>query len=154
MAPKQTRTFPFNFITMWIRPNEQEHVACGFCSKQPAEYIIHQYIAVTDVLVEGMDRVWMKAIRQQMDGNYSAPVYQLACPDCCMDQASIALGKRRAIQQLFSIAAMVKQSGTPCSQVIVCTVRSINDEGDLWAVNAPSTNIEDVVQHLKTVERR
>src|SRR5258708_40098912 len=113
MAPKQTRTFPFTFITMWIRPNEQEHVACGFCSKQPAEYIIHQDLAVTDVLVEGMDRVWMKALRQQMDGNYSAPVYQLACPDCCMGRASIALGNRGAIWQLFTIFAMVEPGCAP-----------------------------------------
>lgn len=153
MASHQLATFPFNFITMWIRPGERKNMTCMFCQKYPVAYEIHQYIGVKDLLSGNFDQVWMRAIRQQVNGNYAPSYYQQVCFDCCIEQASTALGKRGPIQQLLAMASLSKkQAGIELSQVIVCTVKSYNDDGNLWAVNAPNTNIKEVAQHINTVE--
>jgi hypothetical protein len=107
-----------------------------------------------DMLAGGIDGAWMKSIRQQVSGNYKSAYRQPVCIEHCIHFGSIALGKRRPLQQLLTVASMsMTQQGVPLSVVIVCTVRSFNDEGDLWAVNVPSIVIEEVVRHLKTVKR-
>lgn len=124
-----------------------------FCQKHPVTYELHQYIGVNDLLTVGMDQAWMRAIRQQVNGNYQPTYYQPVCFDCCIEQASIALGKRGPIQQLLAMASLSKQqAGIELSQVIVCTVKSYNDDGSLWAVNAPNTTIKEVAKHINTVE--
>jgi len=154
MTQKQAETFPFEFILMWIRPKEQKDLKCLFCKKEPVAYELYQFVDMRDMLAGGIDAAWMKSIRQQITGNYRPAYTQDVCVDCCTHFASIALGKRQPVQQLLSMASLArKQGGIILSQAIVCTVKSFNDEGDTWIVNAPNTSIGDVAQHIKTIKR-
>ena len=152
MAGKQTGTFPFDFISVWIVPVVEEE-RCTYC-QEGAAYDMHQFTDMRDILTKGMDAAWMKAIRQQVTGNYKSAYRHPVCMEHAIHFASIALGKQRPIQQLLAAgSALQKQQGMGISLVIVATVRSFSDEGDLWAVNAPSTKIEEVVRHIRTVKR-
>ena len=146
-------TFPFDFIVLWVVPSEKEDMQCMYC-QDGAVYHMHQFVDMRDMLAGGVDAAWMKSIRQQVSGNYTAAYWQPVCIEHCIYFASISLGKQRPIQQLLATgSAIQKQQGMTVSLVVVATVRSFNDEGDLWAVNAPSTKIEDVVRHIRTVKR-
>lgn len=153
MASKQAGTFPFDFISVWIVPVEQKGMKCIYC-QEAAEYDMHQFVDMRDMLTGGIDAAWMKSIRQQVSGNYTSVYRQPVCMEHCIHFASIALGKRRPIQQLLTNASILQaQKGIAASVVIITTVRSFNDEGDVWAVNAPSTKIEEVVRHIRTIKR-
>jgi hypothetical protein len=153
MAPKQAGMFPFDFITVWIRPSEPDGMKCIYC-QEPAEYDMHQFVDMRDLLAGGIDAAWMKSIRQQVSGNYKSAYKQPVCVEHCIHFAAIALGKRRPIQQLLTTASMIQQQqGEAISLAIISTVRSFNDEGDNWAVNVPGLRIEDAVRHIKTVKR-
>jgi hypothetical protein len=155
MKDKRAATFPFDFITMWIRPNTSTNEPCLFC-QQKATYTLYHYVDVQQVLRQhDIDAAWRTAIARQVEGNYQAAYYQPVCLECCLHFATIQLGKRRPIQQLLTFASIArKQQRMDLSQVIICTVRSWDDEGDTWVVNAPNTTIEEVVQHIKTVEKK
>jgi hypothetical protein len=143
-------TFPFSFITMWIRPGNMKQKACMFCG-QDATYTMFQYVRLVGSTggAYDLDAEWARAIRKQMSGDYAWDTYRPVCDECMQQFASIQLGKRRPIQHLIDIALVAKkQRHISTSLVICCTVKSLDDEGDTWAMNAPDTTIEDVVKHL------
>lgn len=144
--------FPFDFIVTWIRPARSRNVKCIFCNEQTA-YEHFQYI---DLLksVTNMDAEWARAIAKQMKGNYEYMYSQPECLECTIHFAAIQLGKIRPVKDLLTLASIVKkQKGEELSQILVCTVRSLSDEGDNWIVSAPNTTIEDVVQHMKATPK-
>jgi hypothetical protein len=155
MPNKQTATFPFDFIVMWVRPNiaQMKPERCMFCKEQGV-YRLYQTVSMKHILDHGMDAAWRNAIARQLRGDYAFGLYQPVCLEHCIQFAAIQLGKQRPIQQLLSNASLVKkQQEIDLSLVIVSTVRSLDDEGDNWVVAAPNTTIEEVVAHLKTVKR-
>lgn len=152
MLHQEVARFPFDFIPLWIRPHEELGL-CLFC-QEAAEYDLYQYMDLRDMLIAGVDTAWMKAIRQQVNGMYEVASLQPVCLACCIDFAAVVLGKRRILQYHLTVGMMSqKQKGIALSQVVVCTVKAFNDEGHTWIASGPNTSIEDVVCHLKAVER-
>lgn len=154
MTRTQKPTFPFDFVVLWVRPIYRANLSCMFC-QEPAEYHHYHYVGIDKIMSEGMDAAWRNAIKRQMNGDYNAEYFQPVCLECCIHFAAIQLGKRRPIQHFLNVASMMqKQNGTEISLAIIAKVKSWNDEGDLWAMNAPNTSIEDVVKHIKTAKDR
>ena len=152
MTDQQRATFPFDFIAMWVRPYQGKPEACIFC-KQPAAYLMYQAVGIHQVLkgAFNFDELWRTAIQKQVDGDYSFAYYQPDCIECTQELTSIQLGKRQPIKQLLSLAELAKrQRGTELSLVLYVTVRSVDDEGDTYAMLAPNTTIEDVVKLISS----
>ncbi len=143
-------TFPFEFIVMWVRPSSGRHEECLFC-RGAVTHELHQYVESPLTGHVDMDAAWRQAIIAQMSGNYEAAYYQPVCDECTLRFAAIQLGKRRPIQEMLPMLALVKkQRGIDLSLVICCTVKSVDDEGDLWVIAAPNTTIADVVKHIQS----
>jgi hypothetical protein len=99
-----------------------------------------------------IDAMWREAIHRQVEGDYTPTYYQVVCLDCCIHFAAIQLGRRRPIQYLLKMASIARrQKGLDLSVAILCTVDSWQDEGDTWAINAPSIDAAAVMQHVNTV---
>ncbi len=88
-----------------------------------------------------IDAVWREAIHRQVEGDFTPTYYQVVCLDCAIHFAAIQLGRKRPIQYLLKMASIVRrQIASDLSLAILCTVESWQDEGDTWAINAPSTD--------------
>ena len=133
-----------------------------FC-QQEAEYRLDNFIRDFG-LGQGSDRkpgglldidaMWREAIHRQVEGEYTPTYFQVACLDCAIHFAAIQLGRRRPIQYLLKMASIAKrQKGLDLSVAILCTVDSWQDEGDTWAINAPSTDAGAVMQHVNSLGR-
>lgn len=149
-------TFPYDLLTLRVRINNTPDKICIFC-QQEATYILDHFINdLPRILKENggvfdIDAMWREAIHRQVEGNYEIVYYQPVCLNCCVHFASIQLGRWRPIQYLLTMLSIAKkQQGVDLSLAIMCTVRSYNDEGDTWAVNAPSLDLEEVVKHAKS----
>jgi hypothetical protein len=131
-----------------------------FC-QQEAAYVLdnfmEDFMRAPDPQRGGLldiDAMWREAIHRQVEGDYTPTYYQVVCLDCCIHFAAIQLGRRRPIQYLLKMASIARrQKGVDLSVVILCTVDSWQDEGDTWAINAPSTDAEAVMQHVNTLRR-
>ena len=156
MISKKSPTFPFEFIVMWVRPQNSGHPTCIFC-KAPATHTMQQVMNPFGIAGKGfvdMDAEWSQAIQKQMNGDYTFALYQPACLECVQRFASIQLGKEKPIKQLLLQAEIAKrQQNIDLSLVICCTVRSLADEGDLWAMNTYHTTTEEIVVRIDTMKR-
>jgi hypothetical protein len=155
MKSKDSTSFPFDLITVWIRPHDMPHEFCMFCRQEPVTYRLYHYIDMFSMVPGGglidINAAWKRAIQQQMAGIYTAELYQPVCDECMQRHASIALGSKKTVRLLLTLADIAKkQTGIELSHVLCCTVASADDEGDNWAMNAPNTTIEDVVKHIHT----
>ncbi len=160
---KQRRPFPFELITAWVRPYHGDPTDCFFCQK-PVTSILHGYIenpamdtdkeTVSSGLVD-MDAIWRRAIERQRLGNYQERYRQLLCGDCMRLFVSIQLGNAEVLTLLLSQAEIARrQYGVKFSQVICCTVHSLDDEGDTWAMNTYHTDIASVVEVVQSAKPR
>jgi hypothetical protein len=101
-----------------------------------------------------IDAVWREAIHRQVEGDYTPTYYQVVCMDCCIHFAAIQLGRKRPIQYFLKMASIARrQKGMDLSVAVLCTVNSWQDEGDTWAIPAPSTDAAAVMQHVNNLGR-
>lgn len=163
-SKKRSVPFPFDLLVLLVRPNNTPEISCMFC-QQEAAYVLDHFIR--DVgLGQGSDRklelgglldidaMWREAIHRQVEGDYTPTYYQVVCLDCAVHFAAIQLGRRRPIQYLLKMASIVqRQKGQDLSVAVLCTVDSWQDEGDTWAIPAPSTNASAVMQHVNSLGR-
>lgn len=161
-SQKRSVPFPFDLLTLLVRPNDTPEIFCMFC-QQEAEYRLDNFIRDiglgqgSDRKLDGLldiDAMWREAIHRQVEGDYTSTYYQVVCLDCAVHFAAIQLGRRRSIQYLLKMASMVKrQKGLDFSVAILCTVDSWQDEGAMWGINAPSTDAAAVMQHVNSLGR-
>jgi hypothetical protein len=160
MPKKQSVPFPFDLLVLLVRPNDTPEIACMFC-QQEAAYVLDNFMRdfprALDPQGGGLldiDAMWREAIHRQVEGDYTPTYYQVVCLDCCIHFAAIQLGRRRPIQYLLKMASIVRrQKGVDFSVAVLCTVDSWQDEGDTWAINAPSTDAALVMQHVNNLGR-
>ncbi len=157
MPKKRSVPFPFDLLVLLIRPNDTTEITCMFCGAE-AEYRHDHFMRdLLDPQGGGfldIDAMWREGIHRQVEGDFTPTYYQVVCLDCCLHFAAIQLGRRRPIQSLLTMASLVRrQKGVDLSLAILCTVESWNDEGDLWAINAPSIVAAAVMQHSKNLGR-
>ena len=161
-SKKRSIPFPFDLLVLLVRPNDTSEISCMFCG-QEAEYRLDSFMRDFG-LGQGSERsqgglldidaVWREAIHRQVEGDYTPTYYQVICMDCAIHFAAIQLGRKRPIQYLLKMASIARrQQGMDLSLAVLCTVESWQDEGDLWAINAPSTDAAAVMEHVNNVGR-
>jgi hypothetical protein len=159
-SKKRSVPFPFDLLVLLVRPNDTPEITCMFC-QQEAEYRLDHFMRdlprALDPQGSGLldiDAMWREGIHRQVEGDFTPTYYQVVCLDCCIHFAAIQLGRRRPIQYLLTMASIARrQKGVDLSLAILCTVDSWQDEGDLWAINAPSIDAEAVMQHVNNLGR-
>lgn len=161
-SKKRSIPFPFDLLVLLVRPNDTSEITCMFCGAE-AEYRLDNFMR--DIgLGQGSDRkqgglfdidaMWREAIHLQVEGDYTPTYYQVVCMDCCIHFAALQLGRRRPIQYFLKMDSIAKrQKALDFSLAILCTVDSFDDEGDLWAINAPSTDAAAVMLHVNNLGR-
>lgn len=160
-SKKRSIPFPFDLLTLLVRPNDTTEITCMFCGAA-AEYRLDHFMRdlprdLLDPQGSGLldiDAMWREAIHKQVEGDFTPTYYQVVCLDCCIHFAAIQLGRRRPIQYLLTMASIAKrQKSVDLSLAILCTVESFQDEGDLWAINAPTTDAAAVMRHVNNLGR-
>lgn len=161
-SKKRSIVFPFDMLVLLVRPNDTPEITCMFCG-QTAEYRLDNFMKDVGLgqashrdmsgLLD-IDAMWREAIHRQVEGNYTFTYYQIVCMDCAIHFAAIQLGRQRPVQYLLKMASIAKrQKDIDLSLAILCTVESWQDEGDLWAINAPSTDAALVMEHVNNLGR-
>lgn len=154
---KRQATFPFEMIVMRIRLDSTPGEKCIF-DQAPATHILDHFVNDIPVFKQSgmidIDAIWADTIRRQLKGDYSIAYYQPVCEQCCVHFATIQLGKRRPIQTLLPLLSVAKkQQGMNLSLALMCTVKSLYDEGDMWAQNSDGATIEEIVKFVTSHKR-
>lgn len=155
MTQKRRSAFPFDMIVIRVRVNDTLGEKCIFDQNESTHVLDH---FVNDLLalkqkggIIDIDAIWRDAILRQIKGDYKPIYYQPVCEECCVHFSTIQLGKKRPILHLLPLLSIAKkQRGLDFSLALMCTVKSFDDEGDTWAMNAPGIDVEDVVEYIRS----